>query len=109
MGGYVRRGLRGRQRALRATLTRVFRSPVLSMSALEAGECNLLRAPFSLREMVDSVLCAMRMAQCDVRLTWTDEAAPLPRSVCGDGGRLSQILLNLLVRAAAGAVLRCCA
>ena len=74
---------------------------MLSLRALEAGECNLLLAPFSLREMADGVLCALRSAHGAVKLTWTDEAAPLPRSVCGDEGRLSQILLNLLVRAAA--------
>ena len=74
-------------------------SNVLSLSALEAGECNLLNAPFDLREMANCVLCAMRMTHSAVKLTWTDEVAALPRSVCGDGGRLSQILLNLLTNA----------
>jgi K+-sensing histidine kinase KdpD len=72
---------------------------VLSMRSLEAGDCRIAAAPFSVRDVVAGVLavCRMSLAQrADNSIRWEDEHAPLPPLVIGDGDRLSQCLLNLL-------------
>ena len=76
-------------------------SNVLSLRALEAGECNIALAPFSVREVVAGVLsvCRMSLTHGDTSLRWLDEEAPLPARMLGDAGRISQILLNLLTSA----------
>ena len=72
---------------------------VLSLRSLEAGQCTMTRAPFSIRQMVDNVLsvCRTSLVQgASTRIVWLDEASPLPALVSGDTDRLSQVLLNLL-------------
>ena len=78
-------------------------SNVLSLRALEAGECKLALAPFDVRDMVAGVLsvCKMSIAHSSTRMEWVDESQPLPQRLLGDRGRLSQILLNLLTSALA--------
>jgi signal transduction histidine kinase len=76
---------------------------VLSLRSLEAGDCAIAAAPFSVRDTVDGVLAVCRMslahAREGARITWRHEHAPLPPLVCGDGDRLAQIALNLLTSA----------
>jgi signal transduction histidine kinase len=75
---------------------------VLSLRSLEAGDCTIAAAPFSVRDMVDGVLAVCRMSlahRAGARITWRDEHAPLPPLVCGDADRLAQIALNLLTSA----------
>jgi PAS domain S-box-containing protein len=76
---------------------------VLSLRSLEAGDCAVADAPFSIRECVAGVLsvCRMSLAHGDgAAIRWVDEAAPLPALVRGDADRLAQILLNLVANAA---------
>jgi signal transduction histidine kinase len=76
---------------------------VLSLRSMEAGECRIAEAPFSIRAVVGDVLgiCRMSLAhRANVDISWTDGAdGDLPALVLGDAGKLSQILLNLLTSA----------
>jgi signal transduction histidine kinase len=91
---------------------------VLSLRSLEAGDCAIDAAPFSVRDMLGGVLavCRMSLAPRDgssgggggggsggggggASITWLDEQAPLPPLVIGDGDRLAQCVLNLLTSA----------
>ena len=84
---------------------------VLSLRSLEAGQCTITSAPFSIRQMVDNVLsvCRTSLVQgASTRIVWLDEASPLPALVSGDADRLSQVLLNLLTSAANAQAARCC-
>jgi signal transduction histidine kinase len=75
---------------------------VLSLRSLEAGDCTIAAAPFSVRAMVGGVLAVCRMSRAqsaDANIRWENEHAPLPPLVLGDGDRLSQCLLNLLTSA----------
>jgi signal transduction histidine kinase len=75
---------------------------VLSLRSLEAGDCDVADAPFSIRDCVAGVLsvCRMSLAHGDsAAIRWVDEDRPLPARVRGDADRLSQILLNLISNA----------
>jgi signal transduction histidine kinase len=75
-------------------------SNVLSLRALEAGECSIVAAPFSVRDAVAGVLSVCSTTFTARPLRWTDEHEHLPARALGDGDRLAQILLNLLTNAA---------
>lgn len=71
---------------------------VLSMRSLEAGDCEVADAPFSIRDCMAGVLsvCRMSLTHSDsTAIRWVDEEAPLPALVRGDADRFAQILLNL--------------
>jgi signal transduction histidine kinase len=75
---------------------------VLSLRSLEAGDCDVADAPFSIRGCVAGVLsvCRMSLAHGDSSaIRWVDEDMPLPTRMHGDADRLSQILLNLISNA----------
>ena len=75
---------------------------VLSLRSMEAGDWIITAAPFSIREMVNSVLavCRMSLAHCkSTTIEWSNEAEPLPLLVLGDCDRLAQVLQNLLTNA----------
>ena len=74
-------------------------SNVLSLRALEAGECSINAVPFSVREMVDSVLSVCDATFTAHTLRWVNQDGRLPARALGDGDRMAQILLNLLTSA----------
>jgi signal transduction histidine kinase len=73
---------------------------VLDYSSLEAGQLEIERAPFDLRELLERTGQA---AEADARargLTFSLNVAPtVPARVVGDAKRLGQILANLLANA----------
>lgn len=75
---------------------------MLQLRSLEAGECVISPAPFSIRQMATNVIAVCRMSlahRAPTRIVWLREDAPLPVLVLGDADRLSQVLLNLLTSA----------
>ena len=73
---------------------------ILDFSKIESGKLELSQAPFDLATCVEEALqlVAPRVAGAPVELTYVvDETAP--RLIVGDGGRLRQILVNLLANA----------
>ena len=74
-------------------------SNVLSLRALEAGECSINAVPFSVREAVDGVLAVCDATFAAHTLRWVNQDEPLPARALGDGDRMAQILLNLLTSA----------
>lgn len=70
---------------------------VLEYSRLQVDRLLLESEEFSLRQTLEEIirkLSASAQAK-NLSLTWNSEA-PLPARVCGDQGRLSQVLLHLL-------------
>jgi hypothetical protein len=58
---------------------------------LEAGECIITSAAFSVRDMVDGVLSVCRMSLAhhnNAVIRWLDEDAALPALVLGDSDKL---------------------
>jgi len=70
---------------------------ILDLSRVEAGKLELREAPFDLGEIVSSSVAAFK-EQARAKGLQMQVALPgdLPRPVLGDGGRLRQILFNLL-------------
>jgi signal transduction histidine kinase len=69
---------------------------VLDLSKIEAGQLTLDLAEYSLQEIAQTVYSAIEPLAADKKLTFRSEVAPnLPRG-CGDGRRLTQVLLNLV-------------
>jgi signal transduction histidine kinase/CheY-like chemotaxis protein len=70
---------------------------VLDFSKIEAGKMTLESLEFNLRNAVEESveLLAVRAAEKDVNLA-SIIAYDLPACVCGDPGRLRQVLLNIL-------------
>jgi signal transduction histidine kinase/CheY-like chemotaxis protein len=70
---------------------------VLDLSKVEAGKIELMRAPFSLRGLIDSVRAMFEVAARDKSLTmaWSVDDA-LPDALAGDEGRIRQVLFNLV-------------
>jgi signal transduction histidine kinase/CheY-like chemotaxis protein len=70
---------------------------ILDVSKIEAGKMELDRAPFSMRECVESSTRTMFAAaqQKDLRLTW-DVDPQIPDTLVGDENRIRQVLLNLV-------------
>jgi two-component system, sensor histidine kinase ChiS len=70
---------------------------VLEMSKIEAGRTALNERTFDLRRMLGGLEDMFRLRAGDKGLTLAFELAPeLPQYVCGDEGKLRQVLMNLL-------------
>lgn len=70
---------------------------VLDFSKIEAGQMTLSPEPFELRRMVDDVAVLLGVTARDKGLDLIVKFAPtLPSHLCGDPGRLRQILMNLI-------------
>ncbi|MEM8934223.1 MAG: ATP-binding protein, partial [Acidobacteriota bacterium] len=70
---------------------------VLSLSKIEAGKLLLSEEPFDLRRTVADLDAMLRVrAETDGLALHMEVAPGVPAAVFGDGGRLAQILLNLL-------------
>jgi len=70
---------------------------ILDFSKIEAGRMTLEAVPFSLRELLTEThsLLSVKATQKKLRLL-LDEDPALPEFVCGDPGKLRQILVNLV-------------
>jgi signal transduction histidine kinase/ActR/RegA family two-component response regulator len=70
---------------------------ILDVSKIEAGKMELDRAPFSVRDCVESSTRTMFAAaqQKGLELTW-DVDPQIPDTLVGDENRIRQVLLNLL-------------
>ncbi|MGD8602577.1 MAG: ATP-binding protein, partial [Gemmatimonadota bacterium] len=70
---------------------------LLDLSKIRSGTLTLRSAPFHLRKCLSDSLKTLgaRAARKDVELVY-DEAADVPERLIGDGGRLRQVLVNLL-------------
>ena len=70
---------------------------VLEMSKIEAGRTTLNERNFDLRRMLGGLEDMFRLRASDKGLTLVFELAPeLPQHICGDEGKLRQVLMNLL-------------
>ena len=70
---------------------------ILDYSKIEAGHLEARRAPFDLHALVDDLLALFRPRAEAKGLSLSLSVAPeLPRAVEGDGGKLRQVLANLL-------------
>jgi len=69
---------------------------VLDFSRVDAGRVQLERTEFSLRECVEDVVSILALSAREKGLALTAEIEPgAPDAICGDRGRLRQVLLNL--------------
>ena len=69
---------------------------VLDMSKIESGKFTLAAEPFSVKSIINEVLCIFAQ-RCDEKaLTLTSDVNGLPQAVIGDSLRLKQVLINLL-------------
>lgn len=70
---------------------------ILDFSKIEAGQTHLLEEPFELLPILDAVIeiCASREPSKPIDLA-TIVAPDVPLNLIGDGGRIRQILLNLV-------------
>ena len=70
---------------------------VLEMSRIEAGQLVLSNHYFNLHRLIQSVqeLFVLKASQCGLTIIFHQEPT-LPRYVCGDEGKLRQILINLI-------------
>jgi CheY-like chemotaxis protein len=70
---------------------------ILEMSKIEAGHQKLAEGPVDLWALVDDIERMFRQRADAERLSFeVDRAAEVPRHIVGDGGKLRQILVNLL-------------
>jgi two-component system sensor histidine kinase/response regulator len=70
---------------------------VLDFSKIEAGHVELVEAPFHLPELVSAVVTMVRPQAATKNLTLAlDVDADLPALVLGDGGRIRQVITNLV-------------
>jgi signal transduction histidine kinase/DNA-binding response OmpR family regulator len=70
---------------------------ILDLSKIEAGRIELDNADFDLRESVHDVLRVLSLRAHSKGLELSCRVRPdVPSSLCGDGGRLRQILVNLV-------------
>jgi signal transduction histidine kinase len=72
-------------------------SELLDLAKVEAGRVTVERAPFGLRESIETALSPLRVAgsQKGLKMTLRIDAA-LPEHAIGDAGRLRQVLVNLV-------------
>ena len=70
---------------------------ILDFSKIEAGRLDIQQAAFDIRPLVDDLLrpLALRAAEKGITITH-DIARDVPATVCGDGDRVRQVLLNLV-------------
>jgi PAS domain S-box-containing protein len=83
---------------------------ILDVSKIEAGQLELDVTEFVLHETIEQACAVVRLEAEAKGIELGLRIDPnLPRNVCGDGGRLRQVLLNLLANAvkftAAGSVM----
>ncbi|MBF0213427.1 MAG: response regulator [Magnetococcales bacterium] len=70
---------------------------VLDFSRMDAGRLSLISEPFSPRQVVEQTVRLMRVAAQEKGLELNEKICEnIPEFIMGDGGRLRQILLNLL-------------
>jgi signal transduction histidine kinase/DNA-binding NarL/FixJ family response regulator len=70
---------------------------ILDLSKIEAGKLTLERVPMDVHSVVENVRALMAPPAADKGLRLITEVSPdLPKAVCGDPGRLRQVLLNLV-------------
>ncbi|MBF0585071.1 MAG: response regulator [Magnetococcales bacterium] len=70
---------------------------VLDFSRIESGRFTVSNLPFSPRQVVEEIVCLMRMTAEGKGLTLTEESSPnIPEAILGDDGRVRQVLINLL-------------
>ncbi len=70
---------------------------ILDFSKIEAGKLSLEEVPFSVRETVEECLEVLSLRAADKRVELAAFFPPgMPERVVGDGGRLRQVLLNLI-------------
>ena len=70
---------------------------VLDLAKVESGHLELSQEDFDPRALVHSVLAAFKAQAREKGLTLADEVAPdVPARLCGDPGRLRQMLSNLV-------------
>ena len=73
---------------------------ILSFSHIESGKLALEYAVFKLRPAFEDVLKILSAKVAQKNLKWTVSLAPdLPENVCGDSGRLQQVVFNLVENA----------
>jgi signal transduction histidine kinase/DNA-binding response OmpR family regulator len=70
---------------------------ILDLSKVEAGKMELEEVPFDLHETVaDAVrILSVRSSQCGLELNYLIDR-DVPARVCGDAGRLRQVIVNLV-------------
>lgn len=73
---------------------------ILDFSKVEAGRLELIQGPFDLDQLLEQLtdLFSNRVAQKDLELIFS-VAPDTPRRLIGDGGRLTQVLTNLIENA----------
>ena len=69
---------------------------VLDLAKIEAGQFALDLADYSLQDIAQTVYNAVEPLATDKKLTFRAEVAPDLPPGCGDGRRLTQVLLNLV-------------
>jgi signal transduction histidine kinase/ActR/RegA family two-component response regulator len=90
-----RRLLQSLQQSGESLLTII--NDVLDFSKIEAGKLTLERAILSPRLIIEDTLRLLSVTARNKRLTLTGTVAPdVPQHLCGDPGRLRQVLLNLV-------------
>ena len=72
-------------------------SDILDLSKIEAGKVEIAQVPFSLSEVLDSVMDIFRPQALEKNLSLGWTAGPdIPLALVGDPGRLRQVLFNLV-------------
>ena len=70
---------------------------ILNYSKIEAGQIHLLKKPFSIRQNLHHILSLLRDKCNEKKLRFYATLHPqLPIEIVGDGGKISQILTNLV-------------
>nr|WP_233061293.1 response regulator [Parvularcula mediterranea] len=70
---------------------------ILDFSKIEAGKFKLVNAPFNMREAIDDVVSLVAGAAEEKKLELVVRYHPdLPESFVGDGGRIRQVITNLV-------------
>lgn len=73
---------------------------ILDFSKIEAGKLDLEKAPFDLRVSVEDVAALMSTRAQEKQIELIVRVQPdLPTTVIGDGGRLRQVITNLVANA----------
>ncbi|MEM0930370.1 MAG: response regulator [Pseudomonadota bacterium] len=70
---------------------------ILDFSKIEAGKFQLIDAPFNLREAIEDVMCIVASSAEEKGLELIVRYDPaLPEGYIGDGGRIRQVITNLV-------------
>jgi GAF domain-containing protein len=69
---------------------------VLDLSKIEAGQLVLELADYSVQDIAQTVRSTLEPLAADKKLAFKVEVAPQLPSGCGDGRRLTQVLINLV-------------